>query len=255
MKANYGIDLSKKRVLIAGRLKNFLISNNYKSYDELMDKVEKNPDCLEAKSLINFLTTNHTYFMRESMHFTYMNNIVIPYFAKREASRRSLRVWCAASSTGEEPYTLVMLLQDYFGKQSARWDTRILATDISTKVLDKAKMGVYSNEQLKDLPKRWLTDYFERYDANSYKVKDKIKKEVIFRQFNLMDNFNFKGKFHIVFLRNVMIYFDEATKRKVVNKVYNCLDEGGYLFIGMAEVIDRAATKLKYIQPSIYQKA
>ena len=152
VKGNYGIDLSQKRILVDGRLKNYLLRNGYSGYDEYMEKVESNPGGKEAKNLVNILTTNHTYFMRESEHFDFMQQVVLPQLKVKEAARKDLRIWSAASSTGEEPYTLAMILMDFFGLEHKQWDTTVLATDISTEVLEHASRGVYLKEQLEVLP-------------------------------------------------------------------------------------------------------
>jgi len=254
VKNNYGIDLSKKRTLIAGRLENYLLRNGYVSYDEYMTKVEENPGGDEAKNLINVLTTNHTYFMRESTHFDFMKQVVLPQLKKTEASGRDLRIWSAASSTGEEPYTLAMLLMDFFGLEHSTWDTKVLATDISTRVLEHAIRGVYLKEQIDPLPPKWKQQYFQFIGEDQYRVKEELKKEVIFRQFNLMNSFPFRRQFHVVFLRNVMIYFEDDTKYKLIQKIYDFMQPGGYLFIGTTEGLDRNKVQFQYIQPSIYRK-
>ena len=139
---------------------------------------------------------------------------------------KDLRVWCGASSTGEEPYTLAMIIQDFFGVDHT-WDTRLLATDISMKVLSHAAKGVYLKEDIEPLP---------------------------VKQFNLMDPINFKKKFHIVFLRNVMIYFQDDIKYPLINRIYDHMEPGGYLFIGLTERLERQMVKFNYVQPSIYRK-
>lgn len=254
VKSHYGIDLSQKRVLVSGRLENYLLRNGYAGYDEYMTKVEGNPDGNEAKDLINVLTTNHTYFMRESVHFEYMKKVVLPQLKVKAAADKDLRIWSAASSTGEEPYTLAMLLMDYFGLEHSAWDTKVLATDVSTRVLEHAARGVYLKEQIEPLPDRWKQRYFKQIGEDEYKVKEELKREVIFRQFNLMNPFPFRRKFHVVFLRNVMIYFEEDTKYQLIQKIYDFMEPGGYLFIGTTEGLDRHKTKFQYVEPSVYRK-
>lgn len=254
VKRLYGIDLSEKKVLITGRLENYLIRNGYNSYSEYMEEVESAPNGKEAKNLINVLTTNHTYFMRESEHFDYMRRVVLPQLKEKESVTKDLRIWSAASSTGEEPYGLAMVLKDYFGLDYGKWDTKILATDLSTRVLEHAQRGVYLKEQIQPIPDRWKAANFRQVDAMHYQVKDELRREVIFRQFNLMNPFPFKKKFHVVFLRNVMIYFEEDVKYNLVKKVYDFMEPGGYLFIGTTESLDRTKTNFQYVQPSIYRK-
>lgn len=254
VKNKYGIDLSQKRVLVSGRLENYLLRNGYASYDDYMSRVESNPSGTEAKDLINVLTTNHTYFMREQVHFEYMKRVVLPELKVKAAAEKDLRIWSAASSTGEEPYTLAMLLVDYFGLEHAEWDTKVLATDVSTRVLEHASRGVYLKEQIEPLPDKWKSRFFRPVGEDEYKVKEELKREVIFRQFNLMNPFPFRRPFHVVFLRNVMIYFDDDTKYQLIQKIYDFMEPGGYLFIGTTEGLNRTKTKFQYVEPSIYRK-
>ncbi len=255
MKDRYGIDLSQKKVIVNGRLENYIRANGWKNFHQYMDEVENDKSGTQEKMLVNFLTTNHTYFMREFEHFEYFKNVVLPWLRKKEASGRDLRIWCGAASTGEEPYTIAMVLADFFGLEKNQWDTKVLATDISTKVLKQASTGVYSGEQLKNLPENWKRHFFKSISGSGqFQVTDDLKKEVLFRQFNLMDPFPFKKKMHTIFLRNVMIYFDEKTKSDLVRKVCDTLVPGGYLFIGTTETLDRNNTPLQIIKPSIFRK-
>lgn len=251
----YGIDLSTKKIIVEGRMDNYLNNNGYDSYSRYMDKVESDIGGVEAQNLINMLTTNHTYFMREPNHFEFLYNEVLPGLKERNSKTRDIRMWCAASSTGEEPYTLAMVMKDFFALEYNEWDTTILATDISMKVLTKAVNGIYPKEAVdSSLPKRWIKSNFNEISTDTYQVKEELRKKVIFRQLNLMDTFPFKQKLDVVFLRNVMIYFDEETKRRLVNKIYDYMVPGGYLFIGTTENIDRDATNFKYVMPSVFVK-
>lgn len=249
----YGINLSQKRVLITGRLQNYLLRNGYQSYSEYLAKVEQDPKGKEAVNLINVLTTNHTYFMRESVHFDYMHKVALPWVKQYAASKKDVRIWSAAASTGEEPYALAMLLREFFGMDTG-WDIQLLATDLSTRVLKHAMEGKYLAEQISPLPEKWKKKYLKRISEEEYQITDELRKQVVFRQFNLMDDIRFKGMFHIVFLRNVMIYFDDDTKKSLLERIYNRMENGGYIFIGTTESMDKAATKFKYVQPSIYRK-
>lgn len=255
VKARYGIDLSQKRVLVTGRLETHFLRNGYDSFEEFITKVDQDPEGTEAKNLINVLTTNHTYFMRESVHFDFMTKVVLPNLKVKEAAKKDLRIWSAASSTGEEPYALAMLLTDYFGLDHASWDTRVLATDISTRVLEHAHKGVYLREQIEPLPDKWKRRFFESIGGEQFRAKQELKDQVIFRRFNLMDPFPFKRKFHVVFLRNVMIYFQDDVKYNLIKKVYDFMEPGGYLFIGTTESLDKTKMQFQYVQPSIYRKA
>lgn len=255
MKQRYGIDLSQKKVIVNGRLENYIKRGGWSSFNDFINAVENDKTGKQEKMLVNFLTTNHTYFMREFEHFEYFKTVVLPWLKKKESATKDLRVWCGAASSGEEPYMIAMVLSDFFGLERDQWDTKVLATDISTKVLQQAMTGIYSAEQLNKLPEQWKRHFFKSIAGGTqYQVTNELKQEVIFRQFNLMDPFPFKKQMHTIFLRNVMIYFDERTKRELVQKVYDALVPGGYLFIGTTETLDRGSTPFHIIQPSIFRK-
>ena len=149
---------------------------------------------------------------------------------------------------------LAMVLCDFFGLEHNQWDTTVLATDLSTKVIDYARKGRYLEEHMEPLPQAWRQRYFRRVNEIQWEAKPSLKDQVVFNQFNLMNAFTFRKKFHVVFLRNVMIYFDKETKQELVRKVYDAMEPGGYLFIGRTETIDRSEVPFQLIQPSIFRK-
>lgn len=254
IKDNYGINLTHKKTLIEGRLSNIIIEKGFSGFGDYLDFVFGDPSGAEIETLINKLTTNHTFFMRESKHFEYFANTVLPYLADT-IKDRDLRIWSAGCSSGEEPYTLQMIMNDYFEKDAKLWDKKVLATDISNRVLEIARAGVYSSDSISEVPPLWKLNYFDKLGNDEVKVKDQIRNDVIFRIFNLMEEkFPFRGKFHVIFCRNVMIYFDQKTKSELVNRFYNALADGGYLFIGHSETIDRELTDFNYIMPAVYRK-
>lgn len=255
MKNRYGIDMSRKKEIIEGRLENYIRSNGYKSHNEYMNAVESDITGSRERDLVNILTTNHTFFMREFEHFDYLRCEVLPWLRRKEEQKKDLCIWCGAASTGQEPYMLAMLLKDFFGLEHELWDTKVLATDVATDVLRQAIEGKYDREQIESLPETWKRRFLRPIEGGKrYEVTREIKNEVLFRQFNLMDIFPFKRKMHIVFLRNVMIYFDKETKKQLIQKVYDVMEPGGYLFIGRTETIDRDSTPFELIQPSIFRK-
>jgi len=192
--------------------------------------------------------------MREVDHFYYFRDTVLPYIKNTFGKEKDLRLWCAGCSSGEESYTLQMLVQDFF-KLDQGWNTDILATDISTTVLDKAVNGIYLKENIKTLPENWQREYFKSIDAEHSSVSDAIKQRIIYRKFNLMDEkFHFKKKFQVIFCRNVMIYFDASTRDNLVSKFYDLTEPGGYLFIGHSESLNHTDTKYKYLMPATYRK-
>jgi chemotaxis protein methyltransferase CheR len=255
IKVNYGINLKEeKRSLVTGRLHNVLIQNNFDNFSDYYDFIIADKIGDAVAILINKITTNHTFFMREADHFHYFKDKVLPYLTS-SVKNNDLRIWSAGCSTGEEPYTLEMVMDEFFGKDKMWWDTKVLATDISSRVLEEAKKGVYSNEEISTLPSTWKLNYFKKLDNEKSILADKIRNEVIYRKFNLMDQvFPFKKKFHVIFCRNVMIYFDNKTKWDLVNKFYELTEYGGYLFIGHSESLNREETRYKYVMPAVYRK-
>jgi len=251
MKRKYGINLEKKRQLIEARMYAVLQNKGLDSYSDYFKLIENN-DMIEVNNLINRLSTNHTYFLRESAHFDYYRNIILPNHEKNN-TKKDIRIWSAGCSTGEEAYTTVMCTTEYFGAKSALWDYRILATDVSLRALNAAKNTVYTADSLKDIPSNWLKKYFVCKN-DGYTLADEVKNQVIFKPQNLMEPFNLKEPFDLIFCRNVMIYFDQPTKTALVNKFYEALNPGGYLFISHSETIQRENTKFIYIEPSIYRK-
>ncbi len=252
---NYGISLKEeKQTLVIGRLQNVLVQKGFKDFSEYYQYVISDKTGEAITTLIDKITTNHTFFMREVDHFYYFRDKVLPYLAD-VVKDKDIRIWSAGCSTGEEPYTLSMIVDEFLGQEKLWWDTKVLATDISSKVLDIAIKGVYSNEEIANLPAHWRINYFRKNDNENYILSEKIRNEVIFRKFNLMERtFPFKRKFHVIFCRNVMIYFDSKTKNELINKFCDSLEIGGYLFIGHSESINRDMTRLKYIMPSVYRK-
>lgn len=249
---NYGINLSQKRILIEGRLSNMIAELHYTSFSQYLDFIFADKTGKEIVNFVNKITTNHTYFWREPKHFEFLMEQVLPWIEK-VATDKSVSIWCAASSSGEEPYTLAMCLDHYFGPKAAQWDLRILATDIDTAVLEKARKGQYSYESLKNLPPAWAQKYFTK-EGEDYTVIEKLRKSVSYREFNLMDPIRWKRKFHLISCRNVMIYFEQDTKDALVDRFYDVSMEGGYLFIGHAESVTHNM-RYAYIQPAIYRKA
>lgn len=255
IKNNYGINLrEEKKAIVVGRLYNVLQEKNINNFTDYYKYVFADKSGAALTELINRITTNHTFFMREAKHFYYLRDHVLPFLAKTN-NEKDLRIWSAGCSTGEEPVTLAMIIDEFFGINKAGWDTRILATDISSRALNIAQKGIYNNESITSLPTHWKRSYFKPIDVSCSILVKKIKNEIIYRKFNLMEKtLPFRRKFHVIFCRNVMIYFDEMTKMELVNKFYDLLEPGGYLFIGHSESLNDVKTRYKYIMPAIYRK-
>lgn len=252
-KRYYGVNLTSKKPLIEGRLGNYIEQLGYKNYTDYFEYAKADASGNELSALINKLTTNHTYFMRESEHFDFFRNKILPWVDK-SLSSKDLRVWSAGCSSGQEPYTLAMITRDYLGSNASAWDSNLLASDISEKALIAAKEAIYLKQELEEMPKAWLKDYFTKLDENRYIVSEKIRNQVSFRNFNLLSPFNFKKPFHAIFCRNVMIYFDIQTKNAIIDKFYDALMPGGYFIISLSESLSSCDHKFKYVMPSVYQK-
>ena len=254
VQANYGIDLSKKEQLIVGRLQFTVLEKGYKDFAEYVKHITEDRNSEDIEVMLNKLTTNYTHFIREEKHFDYMKKIILPELESTKKNK-VLSIWSAGCSSGEEPYTMSMVLKDHFDKSSSQWDTRVLATDISQNVLRKAQNSIYPESDLENLPKEWLSKYFVKDTAEGgYRVSQGIKDNVIFRTFNLMDPIKFKLKFDVVFCRNVMIYFDKPTRAALIKRFYDATNPGGYLFIGHSESLNRDDAPYKQMGPSIYRK-
>lgn len=252
IKKSYGLNLEQKKILVESRLSNYILDCGFNSFKDYLNIVYNDPTHREIANMINRLTTNHTYFMRETAHFQHMMEIFLPY-AEKNIKDKTLCIWSAGCSLGNEPYNIAMCLDEYFGMRKNKWDLRVLATDISLNALKSASNGIYSAAALENIPDKWREKYFCHSDFGDYKVVDEIRNNVIFKYHNLMDDISFKHDFHLIFCRNVMIYFNEETKSELCKKFYNVTENGGYLYIGHAE---SAPVDMPYrrIATAVYKK-
>lgn len=254
----FGINLTdQKKSLLVGRLQKLLRQQGFANFQSYYDFLVKEPGEKGLSDLINLVSTNYTYFNREKDHFDYFLQTALPTVISRlkQENRRDLRVWCAGCSTGEEAYTLLMLMHECLGQEYKHWDAGILATDISERVLETAATGVYPEDRIASLPEAWRRKYFRKVSGNQWGVVDALKKEATFRRFNLMNTqFPFKKSFHIIFCRNVMIYFDQPTRDALVKRFHQSTEPGGYLFIGHSETLGRNQSLYRYLMPAAYQK-
>ena len=251
IKAQYGITLQQKRQLVTSRLSSMLTEQGYTSFSEFVAQLLKEKDPQKIEQVLNRLTTNYTFFMRETEHFDFFTKVILPELVRKYQSKKSLAIWSAGCSSGEEPYNLSMYIKDYLGMQANQWDTRILATDISQKALATAKKGVY--EVPNTVPDAWRKKYFKKIEGSRYAVSPEIRNNVIFQTFNLMDPIKFKLKFDVIFCRNVMIYFDQPTKDALVRRFYDATVPGGYLMISHSENLSKDAPYVT-VAPSTFQK-
>ena len=251
IKSEYGITLQEKRQLVTSRLSSLLTEQGYSSFSQFVTQLLKEKDPQKIEQVLNRLTTNYTFFMRETEHFDFFSKVILPELVRKYQSKRSIAIWSAGCSSGEEPYNLSMYIKDYLGMQANQWDTRILATDISQKALATAKKGVY--EVPNTVPDAWRKKYFKKIEGSRYAVSPEIRNNVIFQTFNLMDPIKFRTKFDVIFCRNVMIYFDQPTKDALVRRFYDATVPGGYLLISKSENLS-ANMPYRRLAPSTFQK-
>lgn len=246
-----------KQVFLSCRLRPLLERHGLREVEEYADWLEENRNATTLGELADAISTNHTFFYREPAHFELLSKQILDDILARLRSRGSfdLRVWSAAASTGEEPYTLAILLRERLRHERDGWRAGVLATDISQEALEKARVGVYPEEEVCALPEPWVQAGFRKAEPGMLRVCEEIKREVTFRRLNLMRrSYPFNKRFDVVFCRNVMIYFTADTRRQVVDRLDGVLNEGGYLFVGLSETLDRATTGFEFVAPGIFRK-
>lgn len=236
-----------KRSLVASRLMKRLRHYGLNSFGDYYSLIDDNENENERQITIDLLTTHETYFFREDAHFSFLRDTI-----KSSYRNRPVRIWSAACSTGQEPYSIAMILSD-LGREDSSWD--ILASDISQSSLATAQRAVYTNRQMETLPQEYLARYClkgVRTQEGHYTVNKQLRRKVNFKQINLNGNLTSTGRFDFIFLRNVMIYFDTPTKQRVVRNLIKQLNRGGYLIIGHSETLNALTSDIKNIRPSIY---
>ncbi len=238
-----------KQDLVKARLGRRLRALGLSSFTEYCAHLEADTSGAELAELVDLITTNKTQFFRDSAHFEFLKRRIQDGWP---AGSR-LRFWCAGCSTGAEPYSLAMILEEALGDLSGR-DLRILATDICRPVLEQAATGEYAAADLAEVPAPLLQRYFTPIDEGVWRVQDRIRKVVTFARLNLIEHWPMRGPFQAVFCRNVMIYFDRPTREELVNRFWRLLDEGGFLFVGFSESLTGLQHRFRYVQPAVYIK-
>jgi chemotaxis protein methyltransferase CheR len=246
-----GISLSaSKDALITARIGKRIRALNMRSYREYVDYVLDDHDDGELVQLLDVISTNVTSFFRESQHFDFLSEKISEWY---EGGQRRFRIWSAACSTGEEPYSIAMVFNDTLEKMPA--DIRILATDISTRVLNYAIKGIYNSDKLKTINPQTRQRYFVKTDSDYLSIDESLKKMISFNRLNLSTPpFPMKGPFDIVFCRNVMIYFDNDVRMRLLEEIKRLLRPGGYLMVGHAENLTGMISSFKTVISSVYVK-
>lgn len=255
---NFGIAVGeKKRVLVTGRLHPMLEKHRLPSHRALIDALRDDPTGALLSELANRISTNHTAFFREEAHFAALRESVLPELAARKAAARNfdLRVWCAAAATGEEAYSILFTLMDFFGMEYSRWRAGVLATDISADALETARRGVYDGQRVEPVPRDCLLRRFERLDGDLFRVREEARREVTFRRLNLRNEvYPFRSRFDIIFCRNVMIYFSRAVRERLLERLREWLAPGGLLFVGHSESLVGGQFGFESLGPALYRK-
>jgi len=253
-----GINLhAGKKELVRARLAKRLREDGFDSFGEYYQFVINDETGDELVQLLDSISTNLTNFFREPKHFQFMVQVFLPEISRAAAKKgRRLRIWSAGCSTGEEPYSIAITVLENM-PDLEQWDVKILATDLSTKVLATARRGIYPFERLADISPEVLRRWFQKGQgdwAGWFKVKDQVKRLIVFRRLNLIEPFPFQRSFDLIFCRNVMIYFDKKTQADLTARLHQVLADGGYLLIGHSESLTGVNQAFNYIQPTIYRK-
>jgi chemotaxis protein methyltransferase CheR len=249
-----GIDLqSGKEALVKARLTKRLRVLELDTFRDYMRYLENDESGQEVAEMVDSLTTNKTSFFRESQHFDFLREAILPGL---KAKGNGVKIWSAGCSSGEEPFTLAITLREEIPDVD-RQDVRVLATDISTRVLSKAREAVYSFDVVRDVPMSLLNKHFTSIPAKprpNYQVNQNVRALVHFARLNLMGQWPMKGSFDAIFCRNVMIYFDKPTQQALVHRYWEKLKPGGHLFVGHSESLTASSHEFRYVQPAVYQK-
>lgn len=256
-----GINLHEgKKELLRTRLSARIRAKDLSSFKDYYELIVKDKTDSELMGLLDAISTNLTSFFREVNHFHFLESDIIPEIIARgrDSNNKVLRCWSAGCSSGEEPYTIILSLLNN-AEISDAWNIKMLATDLSLEMLEKATRAVYAEAKIKTVPKDMIKKYFVKGTKEKqglYRVRQEISRLVQFKRFNLMTKtFPFRHKFDFIFCRNVMIYFDKPTQEILISKFYDSLTKGGYLLIGHSESLTGIQHQFKYVLPTIYRKS
>ncbi len=251
----FGIYLADgKKLLVQGRLNKELKSQGYRSFGAYITDLEHEADTQRLLRLIDRISTNHSFFFREADHFQFLVDTILPEFMNAGTKPENLRIWSAGAADGQEAYTAAMVMHEFLGASASWREPVILATDISVSSLHKAAQAIYPEAVLAAVPGRYHK-YFTRTESQQVRVSEEIRKMVVFKRLNLSQpNYPFKNQFHVIFCRNVMIYFDQQTKREMADRFSKYTLPEGYLLIGHSESLGRDASGYRYVRPTVYQR-
>jgi len=247
---------SSKREMVYRRLTRVIRERKLSSFSEYCQLLKDNNES-ETNYFINAITTNLTSFFREKHHFDYLISSELPKLLEVNKQNKKIRIWCSACSTGEEPYSIATVIYEVCSLHISTWDIKILATDIDSDVINKAKLGVYDKCRVEDIQKKYIKNYFIKgtgQHENKIKVNPKLQKLITFKQLNLLHEWPMKGPFDIIFCRNVIIYFDKETQELLFERLYNMLIPGGVLILGHSESLGKYNQYFENIGRTIFRK-
>ena len=247
-----GIKLTDhKKNMIYGRLARRLRKLNLSRFDDYCKIIqqENNP---EVSEFVNSITTNLTSFFREAHHFEFLSKELLPRLVQENAGSRRIRIWSAGCSTGEEPYSIAMVVNSI--SEIKNWDVKILATDLDSEVVRRANEGVYSTERIETIPVAYKNHFLQNKGEDLVRIKPEVGKLITFKQLNLLHRWPMKGPFDIIFCRNVVIYFDKETQKVLFERYAQLLKDDGHLFIGHSESLHNVTDKFKSVGRTIYER-
>lgn len=243
-----------KSEMVHRRLSKLLKTKGYSSFDDYQMLLLSQP-ATEQGDFVNALTTNLTSFFRESHHFETLKNTIIPELLERNRETKRIRIWSSACSTGEEPYTIAMVINKYFSAYLADWDIKVLATDIDTDVLSFAKEGIYSKEAKETIPNAFSQSYKRANQQQDIIMVDEVKDLITFKQLNLLGTWPMQGKFDVIFCRNVIIYFNSETQQTLFNRFHQYLTSTGHLILGHSEHLGQSSNKFQSNGRTMFTKS
>lgn len=247
----FGVDLERKKELVASRLSSELESLGYERYSDFLNDMEKMPDGSLCQRMIDRLSTNHTYFYREMNGIKHLCEVAAPHFVSNGSS--FFRIWSCASSSGQECYTIAMELEQIKLIRDGAANYSIYASDVNAEVLKRAKLARYPISEISHIPAHSVKLFCE-VEPSAFTIVKRLQNRIVWEMRNLMEPFDNLGKFDAVFCRNVMFYFNKETRNALVRRLYDVIKPGGFLYIGMTETIDPLSKVFDYVAPSIYMK-
>ncbi len=254
------INLGKNKMeLVRARFGKVIRQRKMSGFREYFQWMTSDTTGEALREVMNAISTNLTSFFRENEHFVFLSEVLLPKFSQQPkvGGKIRLRGWSAGCSTGEEVYTMAMTISEFMAKPE-EWDVKLLATDIDTEVVATGQRGVYAQDRVTGIPpglvKKYLGNVQDAKGRPAYQMHERLRRMITFRHLNLFSDWPFKNKFSYIFCRNVMIYFDRPTQESLINRYFDILEPGGYLFIGHSESLSGVNHRFEYVRPTIYMR-